>query len=699
MQNLLWIRVIRNGLVGIIPILLIGSFSLVAKSIPNETFHSFITTFASGIVYDVINFVYDATFGMLSVYMAVSIGVVFRREKDCNPDYTYGAPVISLACYGMMTGAVGEGFDVKYLGVKGMFTAIFASVIALQLYFAFNRIFRTKTKLYAEKTDVAFNRSVSIIFPTVVIIGIFACFNALICWIFKVESFNELFINGATMLFEDMGDSVGSGLLFVVVSTLLWFFGVHGSDVLEVVTERIFYSASQENIAAVAAGLEPANIFTKQFFDLFVLIGGCGTTICLLIATLLFSRRKSNRNLARLSFLPMIFNINEIMVFGFPIVFNPIMILPFLLTPIVCFCTSYAAMYIGLVPVVSAQVEWVTPVFFSGYMATGSVAGSLLQLVNICLGIAVYCPFVKLYDRYKEKIAGIEYEKLVDAIRQSEIDRNTADLSDDNSAYFSLAQTLMSDLKYALDKGKLKVLYQPQFNGEGSCVGVEALLRWNHPVYEMVYPPLIIQLAREAGELYKLEKFVIERAAGDMAFIKKIIGDSVKISINITGDTVQLPEFEGYLLSLSRRDGVDAAEICFEITEQTVICFDKPAQQMFRRIREMGYSLAIDDFSMGYTSMQYLQSNYFNIVKLDGSLVTGVVNNSRCRNIIESIIQLSHSLKFAVVAEFVETETQKEILSGVGCNIYQGYYYSPAVEKEELSGLMNAGVKNRSADS
>ncbi len=133
-----------------------------------------------------------------------------------------------------------------------------------------------------------------------------------------------------------------------------------------------------------------------------------------------------------------------------------------------------------------------------------------------------------------------------------------------------------------------------------------------------------------------------------------------------------------------------STRICVEITEQAALNFDDELTQRLTRIKEMGYSLAIDDFSMGSTSIKYLQTNIFDMVKLDGGLSRDILTNSRSRDIIASITELSHNFGIRVLAEYVETEEQKRVLEETGCLLYQGYLYSPAVSVEQFQEICGA---------
>lgn len=140
-------------------------------------------------------------------------------------------------------------------------------------------------------------------------------------------------------------------------------------------------------------------IYSKSFMDIFVFIGGCGAALCLILALLIAAKKSHNRKLGKVAGVSVLFNISEIAIFGFPVIFNPVMFVPFILTPLVFVLTGTFAMTMGLVPYVTRSLEWTVPVIFSGYEATGSVAGSVLQIVNLVIGTLIYIPFI----RYSEE--------------------------------------------------------------------------------------------------------------------------------------------------------------------------------------------------------------------------------------------------------------------------------------------------------
>lgn len=692
-ENAPSVNAIKSGLIMIIPVLLIGSVALVFLYFPITQYQQFITTALSGKLLSFFTVIYNATFGMMAVYLTVAISFCYSRGENNNRSSLI-SPITSLICFSILSGVRIDNVTWDALGVKGVFLAIISSLIATKMLIKISAFTQHKKHGYMDGADVEFNQTVSMIIPCAVVVAVFALADSVILTIFGENSVFELFVDAANAMFIPLGRSFVSGILMVFVSSLLWFFGIHGSDVLESVMVKIFTPAININIGLIAAGKSPTEIFTKQFFDVFVLMGGCGTAICLLLSVILFSKRKRNRRISKLAALPMLFNINELMIFGYPVIFNYALIIPFLITPLVCFLTTYFSMRLGLVPYTCALVNWTAPVLLSGYMATGSLAGSALQLFNIVIGCLIYRPFIKMYDRRCDEENKKQIDELVRLKTESEMTLEPICLTELNSRLGALARSLASDLKYALSENSIVLYYQPQYDSNYKCFGAEALLRWEHPIFGMLYPPLVIQLARETNILTELESYILKHAVNDVKTIRNKTGFNAEISVNISALTLQTPQYLELLKELSENNEVGKNEFCLEVTEQTAIQINSDTFDILQKIRDMGYSLAIDDFSMGHTSLTYLKDNHFGQVKLDGELITTMTDNPRSYDIIKTITQLSDTFGVMVVAEYVENEEQVKMLSEVGCTHYQGYLFSKAITPEEWTDKL----KNEKTD-
>ena len=431
-------------------------------------------------------------------------------------------------------------------------------------------------------------------------------------------------------------------------------------------------------------GQAPTEIATKTFFDTFVLFGGCGTLLCLVVAIFLCDRRKNVRGLSKMALVPVLFNINELIMFGVPIVLNPIYLVPFLCTPLVLTVISYLATLAGLVPVAIHTVEWTTPIFLSGYAATGSVAGSLLQLVNLAVGVGIYLPFVRLAQARQLRSLEKQMERLAGEVRACEAAGERPALLARGGQLGSMAKLLAEDLRYALRSGGVRLHYQPQTDARGRVWGAEALLRWEHGPGGFVYPPLAVALAAEGGFADELAAFVVDTACRDLAALSEWSCRELEISCNLTAGQLTAPGAPELVKKAIERYHIPPGRLGVELTEQDALSGAPQMTERLAALRETGARIIMDDFGMGHNSMLYLQDSQFDMVKLDGSLVREMTDNPRTGEIISTIVRLSESLGFRVVAEYVETPAQLEALGALGCRYYQGYLFSPAIPLSEL---------------
>ena len=203
--------------------------------------------------------------------------------------------------------------------------------------------------------------------------------------------------------------SLGSGLLATLVAIfaiqILWFFGLHGQIIVNSVLDPIWNTLSLENYEAFVAGTDIPNVITKQFIETFTVgMGGTGMTLAVIVGIFIFCKSRQMREVAKLAAPSGVFNVNEPIIFGLPIVMNPTILIPWVIAPMLVVAVSYFAMETGLVPkTTGVAVPWTVPMFFSGILATNSLRGGLLQIVNFAIVFVTWMPFIKSLDRFTIK--------------------------------------------------------------------------------------------------------------------------------------------------------------------------------------------------------------------------------------------------------------------------------------------------------
>ena len=183
----------------------------------------------------------------------------------------------------------------------------------------------------------------------------------------------------------------------------------------------------------------------------------------------------------------------------------------------------------------------------SGYMATGSVTGSLLQLVNIAVSMLIYLPFLKMYEIWQHHHLQDQLQQVAQYMRKMEHAGKPLELTRQRDDIGAISRQIAQELRRSIQNGSVKIFYQPQYNEKDECMGAEALLRFGTEKYGDIYPPLVLQLAREMDYLWELEKYILNYVVKDAENIQKAVGHKVKVSINVTPETMQTEEFMDYM--------------------------------------------------------------------------------------------------------------------------------------------------------
>lgn len=251
--------------------------------------------------------------------------------------------------------------------------------------------------------------------------------------------------------------------------------------------------------------------------------------------------------------------------------------------------------------------------------------------------------------------------------------------------------TLESELRNALDANTLLVHYQPIIEiSNGSVTGFEALVRWDHPRSGMMYPGQFMPLAEETGLIIPIDRFVLRRACQQTVEWQQRFPKHVRLSIsaNISSRQVAQPDFIDFLKETLQETGLDACCLLLEITENTIMeNFDQTAH-ILQQLRQLGIQIHIDDFGVGYSSLNYLSRFPINSLKIDRSFIHMMTEDSSYLKIVQAIIRLTHSLGLSVTAEGVETQEQLSQLRELDCEFIQGYLISKPIDSKEASKLL-----------
>lgn len=667
-----WLLSIRDSFVSLLPLTLFGVAAILLRNLPYPPYQALLTD-SFGIDWkDYLNQIVSASHGVFG--MALSVVVAFRVTVRLPPrgDADTNPPPLAAAMSSLVNFMICAQHMPQWhhqLGYHAMFLAICVGIASAELLrWASGRSWLTIVKVPGD-ADRIFHHALRLSIP-VILSGLLTLVIAGLVRLLPLPEHpfalhSEWFIG---LPFSDY--------VMTSVATLMnqgfWLIGMHGGHLLDAYGSGLFSPSNLPPNESMA---------WRPLFDMFVLIGGTGATLGLVIAILIAVPSGFQRRIAQLGLLPSLFNINEIIVFGLPIVFSPVYWIPFVMVPLVLGFLSLTALHLGWVEMHPVSIHWSTPQLISGWIVTNSWRGALLQAVEIAVSTALYLPFVRRAEADRRERRNKLFREVVAAIPDEATERAMMIRRDNEHGL--MARSLLKELRTDIDQGNLRLNYQPKHDRAGRVVGVEALVRWNSRDFGIVPTSATVTLAEDGGCIRELGAWVVAEVCACKARWNALGYRHASIALNVSPTQLADAEFAPRLADALQRHGLDKSEIEIEIIESEVIPDEAATNSTLEALSALGVRLSVDDFGMGHSSLLHLRRFDIHAIKIDGSLTRDVLVNPANADIIKAIIVLAKARNVEVVAEFVESEAQRNALSEMGCDVFQGHFHSAALSEED----------------
>ncbi len=461
---------------------------------------------------------------------------------------------------------------------------------------------------------------------------------------------------------------IAKGVVQIITTEIIWWStGIHGYHIYKIFTDTSYTLLEIFD-----------NVKLGVLLDNFVFTGGTGATLSLVLATIFTSKNAENKKIAYISLPFAFFNINEILLFGLPIIINTNFIIPFLLTPLFNFVSSCIFFSFVAVPQTHQALTWTMPTIMSGYLLGGgeSWAFALLQLFNLIVGVFIYLPFMRKNDKSRSFYADIKAMKEKFGIKQEaeRIQEKTFIKSQSDIVYEqSQTQKTINDLL----KGDLLLYYQPKIDMEKNrCYGFEALLRFKDKNGKILGPYFIPQIEK-AGYSHVIDLWVIEKVCEDLKLWHKQ-GFYPHISINLSPESIS-----NQFVIKTVIEKLKNKNISVEILERS---FANEINSFIKNIIDLknnNFIISLDDFGTGYSSLKYLYNVPIDIIKLD----KGLIDNAKERSgkiLYANIVKMCKDLNFKAISEGVERKEDIDFIKSIHVDMVQGYFYSPAISFDKV---------------
>ncbi|SKB96755.1 PTS system, lactose/cellobiose family IIC component [Lachnospiraceae bacterium] len=687
---------VRKAMICSVPLFLVSSFTNIMIIFPVPAYQSFLQEGGGVELFRFLSMLRTGADSLMGITMAAAVAHYYVRElypKD--KELSWVCTVISIVNYGVMVIDYDKEAIMIQLGVNTMFISFISGLLTPMCFlwlYDHELLMPTKAQKAVDPTwwwtikcgpGCMFIGTVLSVatFLTCRLTGISCIYNGV----------NRVF--NSILPLRGVGEDI-NGFLLILFQQILFLFGMNGSVLTSDISANYFEPLLMENIDAVADGLTPKNIVNSASLGIMTAVGGSGMALALIIAILLVSISSRKKWLAKFALIPSIFNNSEIVHYGLPLAFSPIYAIPFVTIPLLNFLLYWVLAKIGLLPIIVSDSNWMVPYVFQSAVQFNSLSGPIFITLLLVLDVIIYIPFVKLSDEYGKYVIQRDVAELTRRLQKYEEKNLSLDHELLPTGLRRTWEVLLNDLIIDLKENQnIKMYYQPQIDTCGRCIGAEALLRWKHSIAGFIYPPLVIEVAKQGDVLGMLELFIFNEAAAELAKMERNSFKGLKISVNITATSLLRENLVEMLDDAVKKNGVNARQMWVELTEQDAITSPHIALQRLEILKNKGYGLLIDDFGMGHTSIKYLQFGLFDIIKLDGSLTKNITQDDENSGaIISSISKLAEKFRLGIVAEYVENMNQKMMLERLGVDFFQGYLISKPLTEEEFRTFLESGA-------
>ncbi|WP_459481288.1 PTS cellobiose transporter subunit IIC [Clostridium saccharoperbutylacetonicum] len=406
-SNNRYLLAIRDGFMLSMPLLIIGAMSLLLANLPIPGYSDFMKSIFGPGWDSFFRIPFNCTMNIMAIFVIVGVAYSLARHYEIEEIST---SVIALVSFFIITpfsmDFIPQGSTTAYkvtsiiplewIGSKGLFVGMLTAIFTTEIVKVVVK--RGWTIKMPDGVPPTVAKAFSALIPGAIALYVFN----LVRLGFSFTSFgtvHEFIFKILQQPLTSLGDTYVASIVANFFMQLFWVFGIHGPNVVGAVTQPIWLATSADNLAAFQAGMELPHILTQQYEDLFIQLGGSGATLSLCLAMMFICKSEQCKKLGRLAIIPGLFNINEPIVFGLPIVLNPIMMIPFIIVPLVLTTICYASMSFGLVPKPSGVIiPWTTPPIIGGFIICG-VRGAILQIVEMIVSFLIYLPFIKMVDK------------------------------------------------------------------------------------------------------------------------------------------------------------------------------------------------------------------------------------------------------------------------------------------------------------
>ncbi|CAB3666920.1 hypothetical protein LMG3458_00889 [Achromobacter deleyi] len=656
------LRAIREGLLWTMPCLLVAALFLVLAIVARQL----------GLpphVADVLSGVHDKLNAVMPMLVSTSIGYMLSIR--------YRVPNLPAAFLCLSYLVIAEGLLAPYPHAAATLTLFIAIVAPLGTVPLLSWLHRRRWTRLAPDGLIGENvrGTLNMVIPGLLVAGVVVLVLSAVLRVPGVTQFN------IPVDLASLDSPFTTGPMMAAMNSIFWFFGIHGYHAMAPILD-VLDQATSLNAASAAAGYQGMYALNSTLLGAFAFIGGAGATLSLVAAILLFSRSESLRLLALASIPVSLLNVNEILLFGLPLILNPRLLIPFVLTPVCNVIIALAVVQLGWLDPATVTLPLTSPVLLNAYLGSGGhLGGVVLQVFLIALGTCLYAPFVVALERQRKADATVYFKSL---------DTTFPRLQEESLlfAHDPVVSTYANRARRSAEISRIRTIseydfyleYQPQVSlRTGLCTGCEALLRATGPEGMQQAPLEFLRWLAQADLMREVDLWVAKQAVLQCQAWRRA-GFALPLTINVTSSTLTSASYLDKLVKVLEQA---RGQVSVELTEDALVEDAEALHTAFGRLHGIGCRIYIDDFGTGYSALSYLHQFEIDAVKIDRSFVLAQ-RSERGAQVMSGLLRFCEALDLQIIVEGVETQEQISALESSAEIIVQGWFYSRALPGDSV---------------
>jgi len=685
----LWLSAIRDAYVTLLPMTIVGALALgLAELPPLVALLRHLELPATEWVRAARLF-FNATFGIMGLLgtMAIAARITRLLQQHDGVNRHSVVTVSAVAAAAFLVGVLPlEGPDFQVMGYASVFQSIVIGVLVAESMHAMAHHAEAWSERNLLEAGASLGYALQMVAYALLLFVLVGLLRGL-----AAAGLAQLAV-GLQGLFQDWAQQEQLRAwwldpVFVLVNQLFWTAGINGG-------QWLLHLAGEGSALVGTTVWHTPHQASLMFLNTYAHLGGAGATWGLIVCSLLRARDPALRRLAWYSVLPALLNVNELLLFGLPLILSRSLFVPFVLAPLGACLLAESAVYLQFLPLKGAALSWSTPVLLSGYLSSGGWQGVAVQAAGVGLSALVYAPFLRRFEDRRAARLAAHFQEALGTLQSATQAATPPRVLARADAVGAVARSLHGDFSADLGGPRVQLAYQPQHDRQGRLVGAEALLRWTHAVHGPISPAVIIKIAEESPLILDIGRWTLKQAARDLRTWRDLGYADFIVGVNMSPLQLEDPAWSSQVSEVLQTHGLTPQDLELEVTEGQALASTAQTDRSLAELAAQGLLLSMDDFGMGSTSLLYMHRFQLHTIKLDASLTREVCHNPVDRDIISCVCRLGHSQGVEVVAEFVETPEQWQTLLDLGCDRFQGWLFSRALPADEFLAYM---VRQRSA--